>query len=277
MGWRFGAIAITIRKKEATVQIQTIRTGSPLDNLSYLIFDEQGDAFVVDPWDGEDCARRVRAAGGKIKAVLNTHEHGDHTRGNAWLKNEAGVEVWGHPNHPGIDRPLPDGESIRLSSRHTLESWSTPGHTFAHACFVLKERGEPLALFSGDTLFPAGVGNCRNGGDARTLYLSVSQRLKPLADRVSLFSGHDYLINNLAFGRSLLKDDETLASWEKKAQDARNRDALITTTMGDERRINLFLRLEDPAVRAALRQSGDVELKTDEDVFLSLRKRRDVW
>lgn len=259
------------------MQILTVRTTSPLANLSYLILDENGDALVIDPWDGEDCDRRVRAAGGRVKAILNTHEHGDHTRGNVWLQESAGAEVWGHGAQPGIDRALADREKIRLSSRHTLEVWTTPGHTFAHQCFVVKEQDEPIALLSGDTLFPAGVGNCRNGGDAHTLYKSVTQQLKPLRDRVSLLAGHDYIANNLAFARSLLPRDETLASWEKKAQDARSRNDLIVTTMADERRINVFLRLDDPTLRSALEASGEDELKTEEDVFLSLRRRRDVW
>ena len=71
--------------------------------------------------------------------------------------------------------------------------------TLAHLCLLLEGPGGPKGIFSGDTLFNAGVGNCHNGGDPEVLFETVSKQLKDLPGDVLLYPGHEYLENNLGF------------------------------------------------------------------------------
>ena len=66
-----------------------------------------------------------------------------------------------------------------------------------HIC-LLAHTDQP-ALFSGDTLFNAGAGNCHNGGHPDELYETFDQQLSKLRDDTLVYPGHDYLVNNLRF------------------------------------------------------------------------------
>ena len=64
--------------------VERIWTGNNYRNYNYLIVcPETGDALAVDPLDHEKCLGRARERGYSITQVVNTHEHGDHTGGNA--------------------------------------------------------------------------------------------------------------------------------------------------------------------------------------------------
>ena len=54
-------------------------------------------------------------------------------------------------------------------------------------------------LFSGDTLFNARAGNCKNGGNVDELFDTFVREIAPLPDSTLLYPGHDYMKNNLAF------------------------------------------------------------------------------
>ena len=66
-----------------------------------------------------------------------------------------------------------------------------------HIC--LFAHADTPALFSGDTLFNAGAGNCQGGGDPDALYTTFATQLAKLPDATRLYAGHDYLQNNLGF------------------------------------------------------------------------------
>jgi hypothetical protein len=72
----------------------------------------------------------------------------------------------GRRQDPGMDRGVKAGDIIKVGKTVELECLDTPGHTMCHIC--LRSHTEQPALFSGDTLFNAGAGNCHNGGNPRT-------------------------------------------------------------------------------------------------------------
>ena len=76
---------------------------------------------------------------------------------------------------PDVDVGLHAGDSITIGQTVELEVLDTPGHTMSHVCLV-SDTDEP-ALFSGDTLFNAGAGNCHNGGHPEELYETFSSQL----------------------------------------------------------------------------------------------------
>ena len=71
-----------------------------------------------------------------------------------------------------------------------IDILDTPGHTMSHLCLLI--RGSEDALFCGDTLFNAGVGNCHNGGNPLSLYNTFYNQLIKLDKKTKIYPGHDY-------------------------------------------------------------------------------------
>jgi hydroxyacylglutathione hydrolase len=145
--------------------VEQIWTGNAYRNFNYLIVcPDSGEALAVDPLDHRKCLEHAKAQGWDITAVLNTHEHGDHTGGNAPIIEATGARLLAHRNAAdsikGIDRGLSAGDVINVGRTVELLVLDTPGHTMSHVC-VLSKTDAP-ALISGDTLFNAGAGNCHN-------------------------------------------------------------------------------------------------------------------
>ena len=119
-------------------------------------------AIVIDPWEEGLVNIVLSKRNLNLTAIINTHEHWDHTQGNQALIDGHGCEVWAHENGqgkiPGLTRVLSTGEIIELESGVQIKVMNTPGHTFAHLCFLLFEKERAVAAFTGDTLFNAGVG-----------------------------------------------------------------------------------------------------------------------
>lgn len=261
--------------------VEQIWTGNAFRNYNYLIAcGETGEALAVDPLDHEKCLVRARELGWEITQVLNTHEHLDHTGGNAALIAATGAKLLAHANArdsiPGIDRGLQAGDVIRIGKTVELEALDTPGHTMCHICVL--SHGETSALFCGDTLFNAGAGNCHHGGHPSELYRTFDEQLARLPDATLVYPGHDYLANNLAFTVDREPDNAEAVTLMNQVADQDPSQALVTT-MALERQINTFLRLTSPVVIARLRESfpglpGNPDPRT---VFLKLRELRNSW
>ena len=64
--------------------VERIWTGNDYRNYNYLIAcPETGEALAIDPLDHEKCLQAAKVRGWQITQLLNTHEHHDHTGGNA--------------------------------------------------------------------------------------------------------------------------------------------------------------------------------------------------
>ncbi len=176
----------------------------------------------------------------------------------------------------GVDRGLSKGDTIRVGRTVELECLDTPGHTMAHICLL--GHGEQPALFSGDTLFNAGAGNCHGGGNPEALYDTFVTQLARLPDTTRVFPGHEYLARNLEFTLDREPDN---ASAAKLLSDARAQDpaSVVVTTLGQEKDVNTFFRLQSPSVVAQLRNSfPDIGEHPDaRTVFVKLRELRNRW
>ena len=60
----------------------------------------------------------------------------------------------------------------------------------SHVC-LLSKTDQP-SIFSGDTLFNAGAGNCHHGGHPEELYLTFTKQLAKLSNNTLIYPGHDY-------------------------------------------------------------------------------------
>jgi len=261
--------------------VEQIWTGNAYRNFNYLIAcEETGETLAVDPLDYEKCLTRAAANGWTITQILNTHEHGDHIGGNKGIVTATGAKIIAHSNAggriPGIDRGVEAGDVINVGSSVEMECLDTPGHTMCHIC-LLSHTDQP-ALFSGDTLFNAGAGNCHNGGHPAELYETFASQLAKLEDTTRIFPGHDYLVNNLQFTLDREPENETARRLLSDCKD-QNPDNALVTTLADERNINVFFRLENGSVIARLQESfpqmGDDP--SPKEVFLKLRELRNRW
>ena len=146
----------------------------------------------------------------------------------------------------------------------------------SHIC-ILSHTDEP-ALFCGDTLFNAGAGNCHNGGHPNELYMTFASQLAKLPDTTRVFPGHDYIVNNLEFTLDREPNNARASSLLSELRDQDPGDAMVTT-VGLEKDINTFFRLQNPEVIEKLREAfPDLETEPDEKtVFLKLRELRNKW
>jgi len=261
--------------------VEQIWTGNAYRNFNYLIAcPETGEAMAIDPLDHVKCLGIAKDKGWNITQVLNTHEHHDHTGGNAAVIAATGAKLLAHKNAkdeiPDMDRGLEAGDIIKVGKTVEIEALDTPGHTMSHIC-LLTRTDEPC-LVSCDPLFNAGAGNCHNGGHPSELYDTFASIISQLPDNTLIYPGHDYIVGNLGFtldrepgnarAKSLLE--------ELKDYDASNP---MVTTLALEKEMNTFFRLRSSGVIETLRKSfPDLEDNPDpRTVFLKLRELRNSW
>ena len=261
--------------------VERIWAANSLRNFHYLIAcAETGEALIVDPLNAAQCLAAARAKGLEIRQVLNTHEHRDHTDGNAGVVAATGARVLAHAGGAsvigGVDRGLARGDVIRIGRTVELEVLDTPGHTRSHVCLLA--HGDAPALFCGDTLFNAGAGNCHNGGDPGLLYETFVNQLARLPDATRVYPGHEYMARNLAFTLDREPGNREAAAALEAAKAQKPEEARVTT-MGEEKRVNAFLRLQSPEVIARLRDRfPEIGEKPDaRAVFVKLRELRNTW
>jgi hydroxyacylglutathione hydrolase len=261
--------------------VRQVWTGNAYRNFNYLIAcAETGEALAIDPLDHEKCLAAAKREGWSITQILNTHEHRDHTGGNAALMQKTGASVLAHKNAkdkiPEMARGLSAGEVIKVGRTVELEALDTPGHTMSHVCVL--SHTDQRALFSGDTLFNAGAGNCHNGGHPEELYRTFSRQLAKLPENTLIYPGHDYIENNLRFTLSREPDNRRAQEMLEKLQ-GQDPSSAYVSTLAVEREINTFFRLTSPSVIAKLREAFP-ELPENPDprtVFLKLRELRNKW
>ena len=261
--------------------VEQVWTGNAYRNFNYLVAcPETGDALAIDPLDYGKCLAAAGQHGWTITQILNTHEHGDHTGGNKAMVRATGAKLIAHVNArhriPNMDRGVGAGDVIKVGKTVDLECLDTPGHTMSHIC-LLSKTDQP-ALFSGDTLFNAGAGNCHNGGHPNELYETFANQLEHLPEDTLIYPGHDYLINNLQFSLDREPDNAVAQQMLETYENQDPADALVTT-LAQEREINTFFRLDSPSVIARLQERfpeiGDAP--DERTVFLKLRELRNSW
>jgi hydroxyacylglutathione hydrolase len=261
--------------------VKQIWTANPYRNFNYLIAcAETGEALAIDPLDSDKCLKAAKDQGWDITQILNTHEHFDHIGGNEAVVAATGAKVLAHAKAkdsiPGMFRGLIAGDIIKVGKTVELEALDTPGHTMCHVC--LRAHTDQPALFSGDTLFNAGAGNCHNGGNAKSLYSTFANQLNTLPANTLIYPGHDYIENNLRF--TMDREPDNLRAQALLDQvTGQDLNAPLVTTLAMEREVNTFFRLDQATVKTQLKAAfPDLPANPDaETVFVKLRQLRNSW
>jgi glyoxylase-like metal-dependent hydrolase (beta-lactamase superfamily II) len=170
------------------VRVTKLSVG-PYDNNVYLIASD-GQVLVVDGAAEPD---RIldEVAGLEVAAIVETHGHPDHVQALPTLVERLGVPVMANPSDPWPvpTEPLAGGETLR-AGRAEVRVMHTPGHTPGSTTYALiGTDGQPVHLFTGDTMFPGGPGNTANPEAFRRVMQSVDS-LFELPDAVRVSPGH---------------------------------------------------------------------------------------
>jgi glyoxylase-like metal-dependent hydrolase (beta-lactamase superfamily II) len=180
-----------------------------MQNFVYLVGDrDTRECMVVDPaWDIAGIVEAAERDDMRITGALVTHYHPDHVGGSMFGFDIEGLAELGARCSCKAHVHQAEAEGVRavtgLAKSDLVEHVSgdkvkvggveiellhTPGHTPGSQCFLVQDR-----LVSGDTLFLQGCGRTDfPGGDARQLYLSLTQKLAQVPDSATLFPGHLY-------------------------------------------------------------------------------------
>lgn len=244
------------------------------DNYIWLIKDSQSQrCVVVDPGDAKPVLAKLAEQGLVIEAILITHHHQDHTGGvDALIADNPEIKVFSKA-------PLFDGAIIvddnqqvsLLDGRLTLNVWQVAGHTLDHIAYVNEQ-----VLFCGDTLFSGGCGRVFEGTHQQ-MYQALS-RLKTLDENTKVYCAHEYTQNNLIFALAVDPNNQDLLAYIKQVSKLRQQGLpTIPSTIGQEKRINPFLRDDDLALLANVQNLLAKPITLGEPLFKALRTYKDQF
>jgi len=161
------------------------------DNFSYIIADEatQEAAVVDSSYNADEIINAIKTLKLHLKYVISTHGHSDHTAGNTELRSIFEAKLVAHKlSKSNYDIPVDDGDILNVG-KINIKTIYTPGHTTDSICLLIDNQ----KLLTGDTLF---VGECGRtdlpGGNSKSMYDSLFNKLLKLNDNVEVYPGHDY-------------------------------------------------------------------------------------
>ncbi len=223
------------------------------DNYTYLVIcDETSEAAIIDAPEEDPVVARVDATGARVKLILSTHHHFDHSMANPQLAERYGVPVYGHKSDaerlPGMTRGVDEGDHFEVG-RQTARVLFIPSHTTGHLAYVFDEA---KAVFTGDMLFAGGCGRLFEG-NAQMMYDALCVKLAALPDDYLVYCGHEYTEGNLAFARTVEPGNHDIETRFAQVREIRSRAAndwhdatpaemTIPSTIGLEKATNPFMR-----------------------------------
>jgi hydroxyacylglutathione hydrolase len=240
------------------------------DNFGALIHDPATKATAaIDAPEAAPILKTLEREGWTLTDILVTHHHGDHVGGIAELKQKTGCRVVAPYDKAAaiadVDLRVKQGDIVKVGSllARVIE---TPGHTLDHISYVFDDE---KVVFAADTLFSIGCGRVFEG--TYPMMWDSLLKLRALPDDFRLYCGHEYTASNVKFALGIEPNNADLKA--RAAEVTRLRadgKPTVPTLMGDEKKANVFLRADDPAVAAAVHMKG----ASGAEVFGELRERK---
>ncbi|HEY9310854.1 MBL fold metallo-hydrolase [Williamsia sp.] len=181
------------RKTTPNATILKLSVG-PMDNNVYVITcRETGKALLIDAANDADVLIDLIKNHGNIESIFTTHWHPDH-----WIALEEVVKATGLPTAAGridappiqvpTDRLVDEGDVIEVGNLK-LGTIHVKGHTDGSIALFFDD--DVTHLFTGDCLFPGGVGKSQTPEDFQSLIADVSTKLfDRFDDSTVVYPGH---------------------------------------------------------------------------------------
>jgi glyoxylase-like metal-dependent hydrolase (beta-lactamase superfamily II) len=190
----------------------------PMDNNAYLLTCRHtGDALLVD---AANDAERISDLLGhddqrpRLRTIVTTHRHADHWQALGAIAGQTGAFTVAHPADADelpvpVDQPVEHGGTVRVGES-ALEVIHLRGHTPGSIALLYRDPAGHPHLFTGDSLFPGGVGKTTSPENFRSLVDDVETRVfNELPDDTWFYPGHG--------------DDSTLGTERPKIPEWRQR------------------------------------------------------
>ncbi len=172
---------------------------SAMHNNVYLLSARDGSQILIDAADDAPAVLELIGRGGPhLDAIVTTHRHWDHVRALAEVAATTGARTYAGAED-AADLPAPTevlwehGDRVGAGAI-VLDVGQLRGHTPGSVALAYTDAtdSDRVHLFTGDALFPGGVGNTKQPGqDFETLYADVTQRVFDVYDdRTIVYPGH---------------------------------------------------------------------------------------
>lgn len=275
-----------IKSNKSLSSLKSITSGSMMkiqpiralqDNYMYLLIDDATrHAAAIDPVNSSAMASAVSDYRVDLKAILTTHHHHDHAHGNAeMLSMFPDICVYGGDTRiQALTRQVEHGDVIKLGSLN-IECLSTPCHTKGHICYYVTSEADRLAsengsaddldervVFTGDTLFIAGCGRFFEG-TAEQMNRNLNHTLANLPNSTKVYCGHEYTVTNLKFALTVEPQNVDIKAKLNWAQTkVTKKEPTVPSTIGEEKKINPFMRLKHAHVKSYAGETDENEVMT---------------
>ena len=188
-------------------------TFNPFSENTYVLHDEEGSCWVVDPGmshSGEERELKNWLEKNALapKGIINTHAHVDHVLGVTWMVDRYGLPFYLHSDEatvlagaPGLAmmfgirmEPISaapiwlDMDTPLMLGKEALKLLPVPGHSPGSVALYYEAGGW---VIGGDALFAGSIGRVDlPGGDMNTLLLSIKSQMFTLPPETVVYPGH---------------------------------------------------------------------------------------
>ncbi len=203
------------------VTIRSIQVSEMDNNVYVLTSKSSGAQVLIDAADDAAAILGLLAdaqadtdAEARVALIITTHSHWDHVRALADVREATKARTAaGKDDIADIavptDVPLSQGD-VGSFEGFELEAIHLRGHTPGSIALLYRDPHGPAHLFSGDSLFPGGVGKTANGDDFASLLDDVTARVfDHLPDDTLVHPGH-------GAGTTLGAERGSLAEWKRR-------------------------------------------------------------
>ncbi len=167
------------------------------NNVYLLTCTTSGEQLLVDAADDADrCLALVAEGTGRLDHLVTTHQHWDHVRALEDVARATGARTYAGEDDADALPLAPDvrlqhGDTVRVGEL-VLDVVHLRGHTPGSVALAWQAPDGANHLFTGDSLFPGGVGNTKNAGQSfDSLYADVVERVFGVYDDDTWFyPGH---------------------------------------------------------------------------------------
>jgi len=192
------------------MKVQSFVVGALFTNCYVIACEETREAIIVDPGfddkrEAEKIFKIIEENSLKLKYIVNTHGHPDHTCGNGIVKEKFDVPIlihefdahmlgetsrgiagfFGFKNFsPKADVLLHDGDIIKFG-KSVLKVMHTPGHSRGSISLIGEKE-----VFSGDTLFMGSIGRTDFPESSEREMQQSLKKLAYLPDHFVVYPGH---------------------------------------------------------------------------------------